>query len=537
MAKLLSFGIGAREQLLEGARQLSDAVGSTLGPRSNNVAIARQWGPPIVMHDGVSVSREIDLVDPYENMGAQLLKEAASKTNDAAGDGTTTATVLGYAIASEAHKNIVAGASSMALREGIEKAVTRMHAELESIAIPVKDDSELLQVATISAQNAEIGEIVADGIQRMGKDGVLAVEESGTTQTYLEIKEGMEFNRGWSSPYFITNPELAECVLERPYILVTDMKMTSVADAIGFLKKFAESQTENKNLLIIAEDVTSDALALMVVNKAKGVVSPCAVKAPGFGDKQKDMLRDIATVTGARYFSTEAGDKLTEESFNIEDLGRAVKVTSTEKNTVIIDGGGTKEEIDLRIAELRRTVDKVENDFDREKLQERIARLTTGIGIIYVGASSDTEMRERKERFIDGISATRAAMEEGIVPGGETALIRAAKSLDTLKAAGDIKLGIDVVRRAAEVPFRKLMSNAGYDAGRMLSELEQVISGKNFGIDVIDAKPKDMVKSGIIDPVKVTKHALKNAASCAIMMLTTSVLVVDEPQKETNDRQ
>lgn len=532
MGKLLSFNTEARERLLEGARKLSEAVGSTLGPKGSNVAIARQYGPPIVMHDGVSVAREIDLVDPYENMGTQLLKEAASKTNDAAGDGTTTATILGYAIASEAHKNITAGANPMMLRKGIDIAVEAMKKELDNLSTPIEGHKEILQVATISAQNDEIGQVVADGIERMGKDGVLAVEESSTTQTYLEIKEGMEFNQGWISPYFVTNAELRECVLDNPYIFLTDMKLSTLADVGGWLNKFVTEPTENKNLLIIAEDMVGDALAITILNNAKGSFRVCVVKAPGFGDVRKDMLKDIAVVTGAKYFSSDLGSKITAENFKITDLGRADKVTSIEKNTVIVEGKGNPKYIKSRITELKNTSEKAETDFIKEKLQERIARLTTGIGIIFVGASSETEMRERKERFIDGISATKAAMDEGVVPGGETALIRAAMVLETLEEKGDIQLGIDLVRRASEQPFRKLMSNAGYDDGRMLSELEMVLSKKNFGIDVIDAKQKDMVKSGIIDPVKVTKQALGNAASVAVMMLSTNVLVVEEPKKE-----
>lgn len=533
MAKLLKFNADARENLLRGAEILAEVVGSTLGPKSNNVAIERQYGAPIVLHDGVGCAREVDLTDKFENLGCQLLKEAASKTNDMAGDGTTTATVLGYAIAKEAHKNIMAGANAMMIRKGIEKATEAMDSELKRIAKPINNENEILQVATISAQNDEIGRIVADGINRMGKDGVLAVEESGTTQTYLEIKDGMEFNRGWVSPYFVTNPELGECVLDnRPYVLVTDLKFTTVQDVIGFLKKFSETETENKNILVIAEEVTGDALAMMIINKAKGAFNICAVKAPGFGDKQKDILQDIAIVTGAHYFSSDTGSKITEENFSIDQLGRCDKVTSTEKNTVIMGGSGNEAELKSRIAGLKTASEKAETDFDKEKLQERIARLTTGIGIIFVGASSETEMREKKERFIDAISATKAAADEGIVPGGETALIRTAKALSSIKENDEVQVGVNIVKRAAEQPFRKLMKNAGYDDGKMMSELEMVLGKDNFGIDVIDAQPKDMVRSGIIDPVKVTRSALKNAVSCAVMLLTTNCLVVDEPKKE-----
>lgn len=535
MAKLIKYATDAREQLLEGARQISEIVGSTLGPLAANVTIERQYGPPIVLHDGVSVSREVDLVDKFQAMGANLLKEAASKTNDAAGDGTTTATVLGYAIAKEAHKNIVAGANPMLIRKGIEIAVEALDKELTQLSTPITKPEEVKQIATISAQNDEIGDIVADGIARMGKDGVLAVEESGALQTYLEVKEGMEFSRGWLSPYFITNQELSETVLDNPYILVTDMKFTTATDVMGFLGKFYESETQNKNILVIAEDISGDALATMATNKLRGTLGICAVKAPGFGDKQKDMLKDIAIVTGATYFSTDTGMKLSADTFEIEDLGRATRITATEKATIIVDGGGEKEDVQTRILELKNSIEKTESDFDREKFQERIARLTTGVGIIYVGASTETEMRERKERFIDAISATKAAMDDGIVPGGETALVRAALTEIPLHTVPDIQVGISIVKKAALAPFEKLMSNAGFDAGRKLSELERVTAKKNWGIDATDGVAKDMVKSGIIDPVKVTKSALRNAASCAIMILTTATIMVEEPKKDLNE--
>lgn len=533
MARLIKFGTEAREQLLEGARILSDVVGSTLGPLAHNVAISRTYGPPMVIHDGVSASREVDLVDPFQAMGANLLKEAASKTNDAAGDGTTTATVLGYAIAQEAHRNIVAGSNAMLIRKGIEIAVEAMDKKLTEMAIPISKDGEILQIATISAQNPEIGEIVAEGIKRMGKDGVLAVEESGNSQTYLEIKEGMEFSKGWVHRYFVTNQELGEAVLDKPYILITDMKITNVTDILDFLKSFAEEPNkENKNILIIAEEISGSALEFLALNKINGVLNICAVKAPGFGEKQKDMLKDIAIVTGGKYFSTDVGEKLTKDNFNLEDLGRASRVTATEKATIIVDGAGDKEDIQLRILELKNTVEKSELEFDREKLQERIARLTTGVGIVYVGASSETEMRERKERFIDAISATKAAMDEGIVPGGETALIRASLAEIPVHEVADIQIGINIIRKASEEPFKKLMANVKFDSGRKLNELEHVLGKNNWGIDATDGRTKDLVKHGIIDPVKVTKSALKNAASCAVMIITTDTLLVDEPEKK-----
>lgn len=531
MARLFKIGPEAREQLLAGAKILSDIVGSTLGPLAANVAISRRYGPPVVMHDGVSVSREVDLVDPFQAMGANLLKEAASKTNDEAGDGTTTATVVGHAMAEEAHKNIVAGANAMLLRQGIELAVAAMDKELEALSTPITKDNEILQIATISAQNPEIGSIVADGIKRMGKDGVLAVEESGSTQTYLEVKEGMEFSKGWVHRYFVTNQELGEAMLENPYILVTDLKLSGVADVLEFLKKFAETPKENKSILIIAEEITGQALEFLALNKVQGALDICAVKAPGFGDKQKDMLQDIATVTGAKYFSSDTGSKLTDE-IELSDLGRAKRVTVTEKATIIVDGGGDNSEIQQRILELKNSESKAELAFDKEKLQERIARLTTGVGIIYVGASSETEMRERKERFIDAISATQAAMDEGIVPGGETALVRASRSITVTSSIRDIEVGINIVKHAAQQPFRRLMSNAGFDSGEKLLELTQAIPKANWGIDATDGKVKDLVKSGIIDPVKVTRSALRNAASCAVMMITTDSILVDEPEKK-----
>lgn len=530
MGKLLLFGIEAREKLLQGVHKTAQAVGSTLGPKGSNVTIARTYGPPLVMHDGVSVAREVDLTDPFENLGAQLVKEAASKTNDAAGDGTTTATVLADAIATEAHKNIVAGSNPMMIRRGIEIAVKEMDTELNRLAIPITKPEEILQVATISAQNTEIGDIVATSIQKMGKDGVLAVEESGGQETYLEVKEGMEFAKGWLSPYFITNPELSECVLDDPYILVTDLKLSTVNDVIFALKKFDEAETDNRNILIIAEEVVGDALAMLITNKVRGAINVCAVQAPGYGDKRKDLLKDIATVTGATYFSAESGSRM--ESVNLADFGRAGRVTTTKDSTMIVDGKGNKEVISQRITELKNAFEKAEVDFDRERLQERIAKLTSGIGIIFVGASSESEMREKKERVIDAISATKAAMDEGIVPGGETALLRAALSLNDIDEKGDVAIGISIIKRASEQPFRKLVSNAGYDEGRMLSLVEKALSKKNHGIDVIDGESKDLVKNGVIDPVKVTKSALRNAASVATMILTTDTLIVDEPKND-----
>jgi chaperonin GroEL len=530
MAKLLKFGIEAREELLEGARILAEAVGATLGPRSSNVAIERQWGHPNVIHDGVGVANEIELPDPWRNMGVRLLKDAAKRTNEAAGDGTTTATVLGHAVASEAHRNIVAGSQAMALRNGIERAAKAMDEELSRIAVPVRDDGELLQVATISAQNAEIGDLVADGIRRMGRDGVLAIEESPNGQTYIEIKQGMDFNRGYAHPVFITNPEFNEASLESPYVLVTDFNLTDIQDIL-FLTRFTESERENNNIVVIAEDISGMALATLIGNQGK-TIRCIPVKAPGYQEAQKENLKDIATACGARFFSREAGERLTADNFDIADLGRAAKVTSTDKNTVIISGAGTKEAVEERISQLRDRAGKAETDFDREKLQERIARFTDGIGVIYVGGNSEAEVRERKERFIDALGATRAASDEGIVPGGETALVRAAAALSSLKAEGDEAIGIEIVRRASSRPFLRLMENAGYDGGRMLSELERVLKKRGWGIDVIDAVPKDMMEAGIIDPVKVTRHALMNAVSCAVMMMTTNVLVVEEPAKE-----
>lgn len=533
MAKLIKSQEEAKQALLKGVSIAANAISSTLGPRGNNVAFARKWGSPTVVHDGVTVAKEIDLVDPFENMGAQLVKEAASRTNDAAGDGTTTASILVEAIALEAHKNTVAGFNPMVLRKGIDQAVAVLVDKLNEIAIPIKTEKEVEQVAVISAQDEKIGKMVASAVNKMGKDGVIAVEETGTTDISIDYKKGMEFDRGFLSHYFITNPELGEAVVEEPFILITDRRIQSLQEFGPFIQEFYAEGKPARPLVIIAEDVSGPALATLAVNKMQGKIQVLAIQAPSYGEARKQILEDIAAVTGGRFISTELGMSL--ENVTDLDFGRAKRITSTKDSTIIVDGRGTKNGIDTRIAGLKMAYEKSEVDFDREKLQERIAKLTSGIAVINVGANSEVEMREKKERIIDAISATKAAMDEGIVPGGETALIRASMdnpALEKLLAEAGVeeKVGINLVLTAIQKPFRKLMSNGGLDAGEMIRELREALKNKNMGIDVMDGKTKDLVKAGIIDPVKVTKSALKNAASVATQIMTINTLIVDEPE-------
>jgi chaperonin GroEL len=534
MAKLLKFKTEAKEALLRGVATVAEAVGSTLGPKGNNVGIDRQWGSPTVVHDGVTVAKEIDLVDKFENMGAQMVKEAALRTNDEAGDGTTTATVVAHAIAQESYKNIVAGNNAMILRKGIEKAHSAMQTALDAMAIPINTLEESKQVAIISAQDESIGRMVATAIDRMGADGVITVEESGTTETTVEYKEGMEFDRGWVSPYFVTSPELMETNIDNPYILITDKKLDDAKDFLTFINKFAlDSTKDSSGLVVVSDEISSLILQTLIVNKLKGnqtLQNILAVHAPKYGDQRKSFLEDVATVTGGTFISSDTGMKL--ESVELSMLGRASRVTSTKDSTIIVDGRGIKKGIEDRISSLKNTMAKIESEFEKERLQERIAKLSSGIAIINIGANSEIEMREKKERVIDAISATKAARSEGIVPGGETALIRAALELDKIEATDEEKVGIKLVKKAIEQPFRKLMSNAGYDEGEMLAELKGHLDKKSMGIDVIDGKVKDLVKAGVIDPVRVTKSALKNAVSVAIMVMTTDTLITDEPEKD-----
>ncbi len=524
---MLKFDSDAREKLLKGINTLTEAVAATLGPRGRNVAIDRKWGSPTVVHDGVTVAKEIELEDPFENMGAQILKEAASKTNDIAGDGTTTATVLAQAIVSEALKNVQAGANPMVLRRGIDKAVLAVVDELRRMSKKLSTPEEITQVATISAQNEAIGRLISEAITKVGKDGVITVEEGKTMEMSVDYKEGMEFDKGYQSPYFATDTEKMEATLEDPYILLTDKKISVMADLMPFLEKFVQV---SKTLVIIAEEVDGEALTTLILNKIRGSFNVLVVSAPGFGDRRKQMLEDIAILTGGTVVTDETGMKF--DSIDVEkDLGRSSRVTSTKDSTLIVGGKGNKKTLDSRIAQIRRELVAADSEFDKEKLQERLAKLTGGVAVLNVGAATEVEMKEKKERVIDAVSATKAALDEGIVPGGETALLRAMLVLDKLKVEDqEEQLGITLVRKALEKPFRRLLQNAGMDEG---VALVKVLDSKgNMGIDLMDGELKDLVKAGVIDPVKVTRSALQNAASVAIMVMTTNVLITDAPEKE-----
>lgn len=523
MAKILMFDSNAREKLLKGVNTLTDAVATTLGPKGRNVAIDRKWGAPNVVHDGVTVAKEIELEDPFENMGAQLIKEAASKTNDVAGDGTTTATILAQALVSEGLKNIQAGSNPMTLKKGIERAIQTLVIELRKLSKKIVSEEEIAQVATISAADPEIGKLIAESLQRVGKDGVVTVEDGKTMEMAVDYKEGMVFDKGYVSPYFVTDSDKMETSVEDAYILITDKKISAAADFVPFLEKFVQV---SKNLVIIADDVEGEALALLILNKLRGAFNVLAVKAPGFGDRRKEQLDDIAALTGGRVISEETGEKF--EAVEVTDLGRAGRVTSDKDNTLIVDGKGDKKKIDSRVNQIRKELLTSDSEFDKEKLQERLAKLAGGVAVINVGAATEIELKEKKERVIDAVAATKAAIEEGIVPGGETALIRVSKALDSLKAEGEEKIGIDMVKKALLVPFEKLMENAGLNAGMMLRDL--LSSKNNFGVDANDGKLKDLVAAGIIDPVKVTRSALQNAASVAMMIMTTNCMIADKPE-------
>ncbi|TSC64458.1 MAG: chaperonin GroEL [Microgenomates group bacterium Gr01-1014_93] len=530
MAKILKFSSDAREKLLKGVNTLTEAVATTLGPKGRNVALDKKWGAPNVVHDGVTVAKEIDLEDPFENMGAQLLKEAASKTNDVAGDGTTTATILAQAIVSEGLKNIQAGANPMILKKGIEKAVSALVEELKKMSKKITTQEEISQVATISAADSEIGKLIAEALQKVGKDGVVTVEEGKTMEISVDYKEGMEFDKGFVSPYFVTDTDKMESSLEDPYILITDKKISSAADFVPFLEKFVAT---SKDLVIIADEVEGEALALLVVNKLRGTINVLALGAPGFGDRRKEMLEDIAILTGGMVISEDTGIKF--EAVEIDQLGKAGRVTSDKDNTLIVDGKGTKSKIEARVNQIRRQIETSDSEFDREKLQERLAKLTGGVAVINVGAATEVELKEKEARVKDAVAATKAAVEEGIVPGGEIALLRASKALDSLtfgspsaSSGQEEKVGVEIVKKAVEQPFRKLLQNAGEDEGVALAKVKD--SKGNFGIDVMDGKLKDLVVAGIIDPVKVTRSALQNGASVAVMIMTTEALISDKPE-------
>lgn len=520
-AKQIIFNDDAQQKMLVGIQKLAAAVVTTLGPRGGNVAIDRSWGAPTVVHDGVSVAKEITLEDPFENMGAQLVKEAASKTNDAAGDGTTTATLLAHQITAMGMKNIAAGANSMMLKRGIDRAVTAVIAEITKMAKPVKQE-DWVKVATISAQNPLIGEKIAEAIKLVGKDGVVTVEEGKSTEIEIEHTEGMAFDRGYASSYFVTNTDAMEAVLEDPYILITDQKISSIQDLLPFLEKLMKV---SKTFVIIADDVDGEALATLALNKMRGVFNVLAVKAPGFGDRRKSMLQDIAALTGGQLISTDTGRKL--DSVTPEDCGRANSVSSTKDMTTIVGGKGKKADIDARVSQVRKEIEKTTSDFDREKLEERLAKLTGGVAVIKVGAATETEMKELKERVIDAKEATKAAIEEGVIAGGGVTYLQASKVLDAMKADDADELsGIKLVKEALIMPLKTLAENSGADGGAVAYQIMEK-NDKEWGFNAQTLKFGNMIKEGVIDPAKVAKQALKNASSVATMILTTKVLITD----------
>ncbi|MCD4753022.1 MAG: chaperonin GroEL [Anaerolineaceae bacterium] len=527
-AKQLLFGEDARRALKRGIDVVANAVATTLGPKGRNVAIDRKFGSPTITHDGVSVAKEIELEDPFENMGAQLLKEAATKTNDIAGDGTTTSTVLAHAIVTEGLKTLAAGANPMMLKRGIEKAAKVVAEEIAKQAIEINSKEEIASVATISAQDEQIGALIADVMDKVGKDGVITVEESKGLEFEQEYVEGMQFDRGYISPYFITDSEQMEASLEDPYILVHDKKISAAQDIVPVLEKLV--QLGKRDLVIIAEDVDGEALATLVLNKLRGMINVLAIKAPGFGDRRKAMLGDIATLTGATVISEETGRKL--DSTMVEDLGHCEKIVSDKDNTTLIGGKGDESAINGRIEQIKVEIDKTTSDYDREKLQERLAKMSGGVANIRVGAATETELKEKKHRVEDALSATRAAVEEGIVPGGGVALINAAPALDNIDMGNeDAQIGVNIVLKSLEVPMRRITENAGKDGSVIVDHVRNT-KENNIGYDVLKEEFVDMVKGGVIDPAKVTRGALENAASIAAMILTTEALITDLPEPE-----
>ncbi|MBM3118274.1 MAG: chaperonin GroEL [Chloroflexi bacterium] len=525
MAKQILYGEEARRALKAGIDALANAVKVTLGPRGRPVALDRKFGSPNVINDGVSIAKDIELPDPFENMGAQLVKEAAVKTNDKCGDGTTTATVLAQAIVTDGFKNIAAGADAMSLKRGVGKGVTAIVGELKKMSIPVTTKEQVAQVATISAADAEIGNLIAEVMEKVGKDGVITVEESKGLLFETEYVEGMEFDRGYISPYFITNPELMKTELEDPYILITDKKISAISELLPVLEKILQV---SKNFVVIAEDVEGEALATLVVNKLRGTLNCLAVKAPGFGDRRKAMLEDISILTGGKVISEEVGRKL--DSATVADLGRARKVVADKDNTTIVEGKGSEEAIQARIKQIKAQIDETTSDYDKEKLQERLAKLAGGVAVIKVGAATEVELKEKKHRVEDALSATRAAVEEGILPGGGVALINATPVLDKVKAEGDEVTGVNILKRAFEEPLRWIAVNAGQEGSVVVDKVKR--SKKGVGYDALKDEYGDMVAKGIIDPLKVTRTALENASSIANMILTTESLVTDIPEKE-----
>ena len=528
MAKQIIYSKEARAKLKEGVDKLANAVVITLGPKGRNVAIDKKWGAPNVIHDGVSVAKEIELKDPFENMGAQLVKEASSKTSDVAGDGTTTATLLAQTIINKGFEKLNGNTNPMILKLGMEKAVEAVVEEIKKMAVPLKD-SDVAKVATISAQSEQIGKLIAEALKKVGKDGIVTVEEGRALSTEVEYKEGMEFDKGYASAYFVTNPDKMEAEIEDPYILITDKKISSMQEFLPFLENFAKTA---KNLVIIADEIEGEALALLVVNKLKGVFNSIAVKAPGFGDRRKEMLEDIAILTGGKLISEDTGTKL--ESVTIEDLGRADKVWSDKENTRIIGGKGSKISLNARIAQIKKQIEETSSDFDKEKLQERLAKLAGGAAVINVGAATEVELKDKKERVNDAVAATKAALEEGIVPGGGVTLLRARKVLEKLLKETkneDEKVGIQILYDALSEPIKRIVENAGADSSLTLKEVEGS-SVKDFGFNVISMKYGSMIEAGVIDPAKVTRSAVQNAASVGMMVLTTEALVTDIPEEK-----
>jgi chaperonin GroEL len=526
MAKQIVYSETSRQAILRGVNQLADAVKVTLGPKGRNVVLEKKFGGPNITKDGVTVAKEIELKDPLENMGAQMVREVASKTSDVAGDGTTTATILAQSIFREGVKAVAAGANPMALKRGIDKAVEVAIEEVKKLSKPVSGEM-IAQVGTISANSdATIGNIIAEAMKKVGKDGVITVEESKTMSTELETVEGMQFDRGYLSPYFVSDPERMECVLEDPYILIHEKKISNMKDLLPLLEQIARS---GKPLLIIAEEVEGEALATLVVNKLRGTLNACSVKAPGFGDRRKAMLEDIAILTGGRAIMEDIGVKL--EGVRLEDLGRAKRITVDKDNTTIVDGAGAQKSIEGRIKQLRSQIDETTSDYDREKLQERLAKLAGGVAVIKVGAATETEMKEKKARVEDALHATRAAVEEGIVPGGGVALLRAAGALASFKAEGDEEIGVKIVRRACEEPLRQIVGNAGTEGAIVVDKVREN-KNANFGYNAASDTYEDLVASGVIDPTKVTRSALQNAASIAGLMLTTEAMIAEIPEKK-----
>ena len=525
MPKLLLYNEEARRALERGVNRLADVVKITLGPKGRNVVLEKKFGSPTITHDGVTVAKEIELGDPFENAGAQLVREVATKTNDVAGDGTTTATVLAQAIIREGLRNVAAGSNPMALKRGIDRAVAAAVEALKNQAKPVETKAAIAQVASISAHEEAIGQLIADAMDKVGKDGVITVEESKGIETTVETVEGMQFDKGYISPYMVTDPEKMEAVLEDPYILITDKKISAVKDLLPTLERVVQV---NKPLVIVAEDVQGEALATLVVNKLRGTLQAVAVKAPAFGDRRKAILQDIAILTGGQVITDELGLKL--DNVEIGQLGKARQVRIKKEETIIVGGAGKQSEIQKRIGELRKQIDETESDYDREKLQERLGKMVGGVGVIKVGAASETELKEKKHRVEDALSTARAAVEEGIVPGGGTALIGCVKALDKIEAEGDEKIGVELVRRALDEPLRQLATNAGQEGSIIVEKVKAEKPG--WGYNVLSGEFADMFKAGIVDPAKVTRSALQNAASVGSMVLTTEVLIVDKPEEE-----